>query len=153
MPQYRFGCDSCGSDVLVWCMREERTLPRACGTCGKEMRQLAPSRIHVNCDRLDFVTADITGEPVRIQTRRQLDNLCQANGVRRVTSDEIVPNKKPTADAIRKAANVGDFKTDCEKMAQKMGQDLIIRRKKGTKPKRSEIKEHGGLMKGYPVPV
>ncbi|MCC6798303.1 MAG: hypothetical protein IT366_24535 [Candidatus Hydrogenedentes bacterium] len=126
MPQYRFGCDSCGSDVLVWCMREERTLPRDCGTCGKPMRQLAPSRIHLNCDRLDFVTADITGVPVRIQTKAQLNKLCEANGVRRVSSDEVGQNKRKSIEDIARASGVGDLKSDCERTAQALGVPLTL---------------------------
>ena len=153
MPQYRFGCEGCEVDTLVWCVREDRHLPRKCAKCGKAMKQLAPSRINVNCDRLDYVTSDITGEPVRIATRRQLDDLCARNGVRRVTSDEVGVNRPKTESEIRKLAGVGDFKSECEQMAQAMGEPLLIRRKKGTKPKRMSIRESGAAVHGFGVPV
>jgi len=139
MPQYRFGCEMCERETLIWMMREERGKVWACGVCGKPMRQLPPSRLHVNVDHLDFVTEDITGEPVRIQTKTQLDKLCAENGVRRVASDEISRNKRATPSDIRKSAGVGSFKEDCEKMAQKLGKPLYVKRKAGAKGKSLEF--------------
>lgn len=126
MPIYRFTCDACERDQEVVCERVARTEPRFCPLCGVSLRQLPPSRIHVNCDRLDYVTADITGEPVRIQTKTQLDKLCEANGVRRVTSDEIVPNKRKSVAEIERAAGLGDLKADCARTAQELGVPLTL---------------------------
>ncbi|MCC6155705.1 MAG: zinc ribbon domain-containing protein [Candidatus Hydrogenedentes bacterium] len=144
MPRYRFTCDPCAQDQEVYCERAARTEPKFCPLCGAALRQLPPLRVFVNVDALDFVTSDITGSPVRIQTKTQLNKLCEENGCRRVSSDEVGHNKQKSIEEIARSAGVGDLKSDCEKTAQALGVPLEL--PKDPKERKKVVKRTNELL-------
>ena len=79
MPLYDFKCP-CGNIEEVWAKMDEKTKPCE---CGQEMKRLITSQFNIDADfaSTNLVTDNITGEPVRITSKRQLRNLCQEHGV------------------------------------------------------------------------
>ena len=78
MPIYDFECLECK-------VRDERhakidETKKTCAYCGGEMKRLITSRYNVIGD-VEFVTDNITGNPVRVTSRRQLKKLMQENDV------------------------------------------------------------------------
>ena len=74
MPLYDWECPSHGTSEHYAKMDE---MVIKCH-CGKKMKRLI-SVSYVNPDA-DFVTDDLTGEPVRITSNRQLNRLCKETG-------------------------------------------------------------------------
>ena len=82
MPLYDFRCRECGAQEERYAGMDEREAE--CSTCQGQMKRLITSKIHLQTDyaSASFVTADITGDPVRITSRKQLRSLCEAHDVR-----------------------------------------------------------------------
>ena len=76
-PLYDFQCVECGKVGEHIACIEERI--KDC-ECGGIMKRLVTTSYHVVPD-VDFVTENITGEPVRITSRRQLDGLLKKHGL------------------------------------------------------------------------
>ena len=74
MPLYDFECPTHGVSEHYASMDETT---RKC-ECGKNMKRLI-SFSNIIPDA-DFVTDDLTGEPVRITSNRQLNRLCKETG-------------------------------------------------------------------------
>jgi len=77
MPLFDTKCLQCGEVVEQYLKRHEE--PDIC-RCGGRMERIIGSRYYINRD-LDFVTEDITGDPIRVTSRRQMKRLCEENGV------------------------------------------------------------------------
>lgn len=133
MPYYRFECDTCGAGLLVHYPVEDAPKEVPCESCngGHAVRQL-PSRIFVNCNRVDFVTSDITGKPERVDTLRKHRELCERNGVREVTRDEIVSRRK-----AKKEIEMEPFEKSMQEVIKQTGQGWqeVRREKKKKRPR------------------
>ena len=135
MPRYRYWCAVCDEDTEVWCPMGERAAAVRCRVCGGSAAAAPPTRVHVNCNRMDFVTADITGEPVRIETKRQHDELCARHGVERLCSDEL-PSRPGSKRRKRTVAElIGGAESIREDMAR-VGQETGLNDKRGVGGKR-----------------
>ena len=77
MPLYDFECESCGAVVEHYAGVDERSM--RC-SCGANSRRLITTRYSVIGD-VEFVTDNITGDPVRITSRRQLHRMLKENGL------------------------------------------------------------------------
>lgn len=51
--------------------------------CGQQMKRIITTNYHVIPD-YDFVTADITGDPVHITSKKQHDRLCKEHNSQQV---------------------------------------------------------------------
>ena len=80
MPLYDFKCDSCKKVIEHYASMDEHT--KDC-ICGGLMNRIITSRFHIDADYAssDFVTEDITGNPVRITSKKQMRQLCEKNSV------------------------------------------------------------------------
>ena len=79
-PLYDFKCDTCEDVVEAWAKVDEKTIACHCGGC--MLRKITSNySIHADFASKDFVTDDITGEPVRITSRRQMRSLMKEHGV------------------------------------------------------------------------
>lgn len=91
MPEYTFRCD-CGHEWNAFQHMSEAKTHLACTRCkGIGRRIFKAPRIAVF---QEFVTADITGEPVRISSTRQELDICKRNGVAPATSDDLRGNRR-----------------------------------------------------------
>lgn len=81
-PCYDFKCSTCNKVEEKWAGINER---QGLCSCGGEQKRLISCRISLHTDYAsrDFVTADLTGEPVRITSRRQENELCKQHSVTR----------------------------------------------------------------------
>ena len=77
MPLYDFQCDSCDKVQEHFAKMDETT--REC-ICGGLMQRKISTNYFVHGE-VDFVTDHITGDPVRITSRKQMDRLCKEHGV------------------------------------------------------------------------
>ena len=77
MPLYDYCCKACGDTQEHYAKVDERE--QTC-VCGGTATRIFSSRYFINPD-IDYVTANITGDPVRITSRRQLDQMCKEHGV------------------------------------------------------------------------
>ena len=77
MPLFDTKCSDCGQVVEQYLKVAEK--PQDC-VCGGDMKRILTSRYYINPD-IDVVTADITGEEMRVTSRRHLKQLCAENGV------------------------------------------------------------------------
>lgn len=77
MPLYDFECDECGSIKEHYAGLDDKRMPCECGGTA---RRLITSRYYVNPD-VDFVTDNITGDPVRVDSRVKLRRLLAENGL------------------------------------------------------------------------
>lgn len=72
--RYDFGCE-CGVKEERILRVVERDEKQFCKVCGKGMKRLfSPPTVTPDPD---FVTEHITGEPVHVHSRKQLDDLCK----------------------------------------------------------------------------
>jgi len=78
MPLYDHKCLSCAKVTEARMHVEDRRIE--CPACGGEADRIFSARYYVNPD-VDFVTDNITGEPVRVGSRVQLARLCREHGV------------------------------------------------------------------------
>lgn len=77
MPCYDFKCGGCGRISEYYARMDDRV--RDC-KCGGTMCRLITSRYGINRS-LDFVTDNITGDPVHITSKRQHERLCREHNV------------------------------------------------------------------------
>ncbi len=78
MPLYDFECARCSHTEEHFAGIEELTLP--CSECGGNMKRLITSNHYVVGD-VDFVTDNITGDPIRVDSRRKLRDLERKHGI------------------------------------------------------------------------
>lgn len=78
MPLYDFECVECG--VIEEHLAKISETHRKCDACNGLMRRLITVRYHVQ-DDVDFVTDDISGEPVRVTSRKAHRQLMEEHGV------------------------------------------------------------------------
>jgi len=78
MPLYDFECLSCGRIAEHYASMDETTKP--CVACGMNAKRIISTNTFVMRDE-NFVTDNITGDPVRITSRRQLRDLEKRHGV------------------------------------------------------------------------
>ena len=76
MPLFDFQCPDCGDVSEQFAKADETT--RKCGECGGGTDRLITSRYYLN-NAMDITTDAITGEPVNITSKRQMDGLCRDN--------------------------------------------------------------------------
>jgi len=76
MPIYDFQCP-CGKVEEHYAGMDETE--RKCA-CGATQKRIISSRYFIHPD-LDYVTDNITGEPVRVKSRKHLKQLCEEHGV------------------------------------------------------------------------
>jgi len=116
MPLYTFYCRQCDrSEERYFTIAERETYDPVCLKCDWVMhRDFSAIRFGINTGDLDYTTSDINGQKVHVSTRKQEKALCEAAGVRRVSSDEIhvkrLPPKprEPMAEAFeRKRQEMG----------------------------------------------
>jgi len=81
MPLYDFRCQECGGVSEHFAGVEERQV--SCG-CGGISHRLITSRYYLNPD-VEFLTDNITGDPIRITSRKMLDRVCKENGITQKT--------------------------------------------------------------------
>jgi putative FmdB family regulatory protein len=81
MPLYTFVCLPCDATFEVYRpISEGSAKPEPCPSCERYCKRLfAPVQLNIFNG---FVTPHITGEPVRIESRQQLSELCRSRGVR-----------------------------------------------------------------------
>lgn len=91
MAGFSYICNACG-----WRMDSQvSVMEPVCYQCSAKMdRDWANFRFQVSGKTRDYVTSDITGYPVRIQSLRQEERLCKEHGVLKATSDECTGGKK-----------------------------------------------------------
>ncbi len=77
MPLYDFKCENCGNVQEKFAKIDEITSPCDCGT---EMKRLITSRYYVNPD-IEYVTDNISGDPIRVSSRKQLRGLLRQHGL------------------------------------------------------------------------
>lgn len=137
MPNYLYWCAECVEYTNRWSTYEDRARLVECRQCGARVALAPPTRINVQTGSVDFVTSDITGKPVRIESRGMEEALCQKHGVRRLEPGEypgIDRGKHDDAKTILR--KMPTFKEDCERMARETGQKLLIP-KKGKKRRKT----------------
>jgi len=78
MPLYNYMCPKCGSRRDAFRKITDRHQGPACCNTPMEQKITGQYAIHGN---VDFVTDDITGDPIRIESRKQHDQVCEKNGV------------------------------------------------------------------------
>jgi len=83
VPLYEYRCLDCGKQEERYAGMEEKLAE--CSACKGQMKRLITSKFHLHTDYAsrDFVTTDLTGEPVRITSRKQERELCKEYGVER----------------------------------------------------------------------
>lgn len=77
MPLYDHRCRECGAVFEAFARIDEREVSCVCD--GKADRILS-SRYYVHPD-INFVTDNLTGEPVRVDSRKKLRRLLAENGL------------------------------------------------------------------------
>lgn len=121
MPLYRFECQECEYEATFHSVPSKRPTRPKCDDCGKEMNRVySRGSLQAQANTRDYVTEDITGEPVRIQSRKQEDALCAENGVVRVGLDENITTKKNNGFD----GDARQFKDDFDRSCQERGIDL-----------------------------
>ena len=78
MPLYDHECSTCGAVSEALAPVDDRVV--RCPACGDNAERIFSSRYYINPD-VDFVTDNITGDPVRVTSRQHLARLCRDNGV------------------------------------------------------------------------
>ncbi len=95
MPMYTYICRTCSEQEDLFMRISERKAP-ICPVCEEPMKQdFSAMRLGVVTHCLGYTTSDISGRPVHVSTLKQERALCEQNGVRRVSSDEIHVSKPP----------------------------------------------------------
>lgn len=104
MPLYDFHCLKCGCIREQW-VKVDHVMDMC--DCGNEMRRLISSNysIHADYASSDFVTDDITGNPVRVTSRRQLRKLMRDNGV----TEKEAPSRSEINYRNEKRAHLRDL--------------------------------------------
>ena len=70
MPLYDHECEECGEISEAYKKVDDKEAD--CPNCGGTARRVFTSRYFINPD-IDYVTDNVTGEPKRYTSRRQLD--------------------------------------------------------------------------------
>lgn len=80
MPLYSYRCTSCGAEQDLHRSVDDRAIPAPCTECDGTAEKIltVPSAVHGD---IEFVTDNITGDNVRITSKKQLRNLCAEHGV------------------------------------------------------------------------
>ena len=78
MPLYDATCRECGKTFEHFAKVDERRVQ--CIECGGEAWRILTTNYSVHGD-VDFVTDNISGEPVRVTSKRQLRQLMTRHGV------------------------------------------------------------------------
>jgi len=113
MPHYSFECDDCEQEYIEYYKASEVPKTSVCPKCeGTTVRTFKPMQISIFHE---YVTPHITGEPMLIRSRNHEKDVCQANGVMRVTADEFNTPRK------RQPVKMGSFKEDYERTRHEMG--------------------------------
>jgi len=76
LPIYDFRCSECDDVAESFAGIDEMTQP--CEKCGAKSRRLITTRYYLN-NAMDITTDAITGDPVNITSKSQMDDLCRAN--------------------------------------------------------------------------
>ncbi len=78
MPLYDYSCVGCGlvHEALMPVSQQETPCPRCAGTA----KRIFTSKYYINPD-IDFVTDNVTGDPVRYTSRKQLDKALAEKGL------------------------------------------------------------------------
>ena len=101
---YSFTCPEHGGFDVFMRMKDARSFHRChCGRmCQRDWSKMRPE---MSTGMRDYVTADLTGEPVRVQTKEQERKLMESHGVVRVTDSDLpsAPRKKtvPTLPPLK----------------------------------------------------
>lgn len=77
MPIYDYQCNKSTRVFERFAGVEEKT---ARCKCGSRAKRIFSANYYVHSD-IDFVTDNLTGDPVRVGSRVQLKRLCEENGV------------------------------------------------------------------------
>lgn len=118
MPMYTYMCRDCKEVTELFQHIDKRQNP-VCPKCGKKMGQdYSVIRLGVITGCLGYDTEDITGAPVHVSTLKQERALCEANGVRRASSDEVYVGKR------EKPKLKEPFGESFERKRQEMGVEL-----------------------------
>jgi len=99
---------------------------KCCDCGGRSTRMYYPPR--VNTFR-EYVTANITGEPVLVTSARQEDSLCKKHGVARLTNDEDHPLTDRSKLAAQEMKKLPPLREHYQQVRQEMGIE-----EKSTKP-------------------
>jgi putative FmdB family regulatory protein len=91
MPLYDFKCMKCGRVEEHFTKVDDKISMCECGSESNRMITTNYS-IHADFASKDFITTDITGEPVRITSRRQMRNLMKEHGV----TEKQAPSRSET---------------------------------------------------------
>jgi putative FmdB family regulatory protein len=78
MPLYDYECKICGKMEERYCPMEDSVVYHC--TCGGDQNRVLSARYNIN-RAVNFVTDDISGEPVSVTSKRQLKTLCDEHGV------------------------------------------------------------------------
>ncbi len=113
MPHYSFECDHCDQEYVEFYKASEVPKTSVCPQCERAtVRVFRPMQISIF---KEYVTPHITGEPMLIRSRKHENDVCKANGVTRVTSDECnTPNRRP-------AYKLPSLREDYERTRHEMG--------------------------------
>jgi len=113
MPHYSFECDHCEQEYVEFYKSSEVPKTSICPRCkGGTVRVFRPMQISIFNE---YVTPHITGEPMLIRSRKHEKDVCTANGLMRVTSDEFNKPNKP------KAVEMPPLREDYERTRHEMG--------------------------------
>ena len=77
MPLYDCKCTKCGEVVEQYMKHDEE--PDICA-CGGDSERIISSSYYINRD-IDYVTDNISGEPIRVNSRKHLRELEKEHGV------------------------------------------------------------------------
>src|SRR5690606_311502 len=100
---YTYTCRKCRKDFdVVNSMKDARLewpCPKCHGVSNRVFKKPYAAVFH------DYVTADITGEPVHVKNRAHENDLCKIHGVARATMDDTTGwgkrRRKPTMPSLR----------------------------------------------------
>lgn len=120
MPLYSYLC-KCGNEADVYKPVSEYARQELCPVCERAMkRNFDGARFAVHCFQ-EYVTSDISGEPIRVTSKSHETAVCAKHGVYRAASDEIQVKKNPP---ISEKTMGEPFKETFERTRQEMGAEL-----------------------------
>jgi len=122
MALFPIYCPECNKeDVVVRTPGKKAPYPKCCGRTMKT--DFSRCRVQIAKDQPEYVTESITGEPVRVSGRRHENELCERNGVRRVSNSESGKRGERKNTAKDKKIKLPPLRDALEKKRSEMGYD------------------------------